>query len=493
MTVQLPADGVILAAAALLFAGVLGAGFADRLRVPGLLLFLFIGMVIGDDGLGIFSLADPTVAQIGGTIGLLLILFEGGLTTKPSDLRRAAGPGLVLATLGVIVTAAVMAGGTLLLLDVDLITAALMGAVVASTDAAAVFTVLRRAPLPRGLRALLEIESGANDPMAIMLTVGVLALWQADPTPIEWVVFATVQLGGGALVGVSVGVGGSWLLDRARLGAAGLYPVLALALAGLAYGVAAAVGASGFLAVYICGLFVGARVPRHRRNILAFHDGLANTAEIWLFLLLGLLVFPSRFPQVAGGAIAVTAVLVLVARPLAVLTCLVWFRFRPAELALVSWCGLRGAVPIVLATFPFTAGHPDGQLIFDLVFFVVLVSTALQGGTVRLVSRKLGLVASGQVWAPVAEALPLEGVEAELVEVDVTADLPIAGKRLRDAPLPGGGLLTAVVRGDRVLVPTGATRLQEGDLLLVTMPRRPRATENVVAWARGELEGAHPR
>ncbi len=488
MSVSLPADPVILVIAGLLAAGVLGAAFAEVLRIPGPVLFLLLGMLLGDDGLNLVSLSDPRLAQSAGTVALLLILYQGGLTTTPGDIRRASGAGLALATAGVVLTAVVVAGGAALLLDVDPFTAALIGAVVSSTDAAAVFSVLRRAPLPRRLVALLEVESGANDPLAIMLTVGILELWQATPTPAGVAGFAVVQLLGGLAVGALGGLLAALALNRARL-SAGLHPVLALSAAGLVYGAATSVGASGFLAVYVAGVLVGARVPRHRRAIRAFHDGLSNTAEIGLFLLLGLLVFPSRLPGVAGPALALTMLLVFVARPVAVLVCLTWFRFTGRELLLLSWAGLRGAVPIVLATFPFTAGYPDANLIFDTVFFVVLVSVALQGVTVAPLAQRLGL-ATGRPPTPVAEALPLEGVEADLVEVDVTPDLPIAGRLLREVPLPRGALLTAVMRGTTTQLPTGGTRIQPGDRLLVAMPPRDGSTAEVVAWARGERRAA---
>ena len=485
MTVELPADWMVLAVSALLIAGVLGAGFADRLRVPGLLLFLGLGMLIADDGLGLVRLEDPMVAQAGGTVALILILYEGGLTTKPRDLRLAAAPGLLLATVAVVLTAAILAAGTYLLFDVQPITAMLIGAVVASTDAAAVFTVMRRAPLPRRLTALLEVESGANDPVAIMLTVGLLEAWRADPSTADWAWFAILQLGGGLVVGALIGLAGSFLLSRAHLGPAGLYPVLALGIAGLAYGGAAQLGASGFLAVYVTGLFVGARVPLHRRNIRTFHDGLANTAEIGLFLLLGMLVFPTDLPAVALPGLAVAAILTLVARPVAVLACLVWFGYSWRELVLIAWAGLRGAVPIVLATFPFVAGHPAGNLIFDMVFFVVLVSAAVQGVSINLVAGWLGLRQERPAWSPVAEALPLDSTSTELVEVAVTDDLHIAGRQLHDVP-PPAGLVTAIMRGTQVLSPTPRTRMHVGDVVLLALPYDPEATRRITAWARGE-------
>ncbi len=489
MTVELPADWLVLSVSVLLIAGVLGAGFADRLRVPGLLLFLLLGMLIADDGLGLVTLEDPVVAQAGGTVALILILYEGGLTTKPRDLRLAAAPGLALATVGVVLTAVLLAAGTYLILDVEPITAMLIGSVVASTDAAAVFTVMRRAPLPRRLTALLEVESGSNDPVAIMLTVGLLEAWRSDPTAAEWVWFAVLQLGGGLMAGTLIGVAGSWLLSRARLGPAGLYPVLALGVAGLAYGAAAEIGASGFLAVYVTGLFVGARVPLHRRNIRTFHDGLANTAEIGLFLLLGMLVFPTELPAVALPGLAIAVVLTLVARPLAVFACLVWFRVPWRDLTLIAWAGLRGAVPIVLATFPFVAGYPAGDLIFNMVFFVVLLSAAVQGVSINAVASRLGLRQERPAWSPVAEALPLDSTSTELIEVAITGDLHIAGRQLQEVP-PPAGLVAAVMRGGQVLSPTARTRLQVGDLLILALPADPAATRRVTAWARGEPTGA---
>lgn len=478
----------VLVAAALLVGGILCSGFADRLRVPGLLLFLALGMVVG--GVGWIDLNDPQVVQNVAVVALLVILFTGGLTTKPTDLRRAALPGMLLATVGVVVTAAVVAVAVWWLLPVDATTAALIGAVVSSTDAAAVFAVVRRAPLPRRLMSLLEVESGTNDPIAIMLTIGVLRTWEADPTLAELASFAALQLGGGIAIGLAGGWLGSALLRRLELSSASLFPIFALGIAGLTYGIAAEVGASGFLAVYLTGVLVGMRAPRHRRSIRTFHEGLSNIAEIGLFLVLGLLVFPEQLPPVALPALAVTAALVLLARPLAVVACLAFQRFGWRHQALVAWAGLRGAVPIVLATFPLTAEHPEGAAVFNIVFFVVLVSTALQGSTVGIVARWLGLREGAQVWHPVAEAVPLEGIDTDLVEVDVTGDLYVAGKQLRDVPLPPGALLTTLVRGTRAIVPTGETRLQPGDQALVAMTRRATATEEIVAWARGEAVAA---
>jgi cell volume regulation protein A len=486
-------DPLVLAVSALLLAAVITSAFAARLgnlvRIPGALLFLGLGMLVGDDGLGLVSLSDSELVRDIGIVALLLILFEGGLTTKPSDLRLAAIPGLLLSTVGVALTAGITALGVWLLLDVDLLTAALLGAVVASTDAAAVFSMMRSTPLPRRVSALLRIESGANDPIAVMLTVGLIATLQDGPSgPGAWLAFAATQLFGGVAIGAVVGGAGVWLLRRIDLGIAGLYPVLAAAVGGLAYGSAATLGASGFVAVYLAGVLLGALVPRHRRGILGFHEAMANAAEIGLFLLLGLLVFPSRLPAVAVAGLAISAILVLVARPFAVWVCTLRSGLGWRERTVVGWAGLRGAVPIVLATFPLTEGVPGSAVLFDVVFFVVLLSVLLQGTTLQALVRRLGVEDARPAWAPVAEALPIEDLGVDLIELTVTADLAIVGRALREVGAPGPGRVMAVVRRDRVLVPSGETRLLDGDVLLLTCGRQRHrdVVAEVTAWARGE-------
>ena len=460
--------------------------FSRRLRIPGALLFLALGMLFGDDGLNLVSLDDPELVQNVGVVALLFILLEGGLTTKPTDLRLAALPGTLLATVGVALTAGVTALGVWLLLDVDLVTAGLIGAVVGSTDAAAVFAMMRTTPLPRRVSALLRVESGANDPIAVMLTVGLLATYDQGATIGAWIWFAFTQLVGGGVVGAAVGLTGVYLMRRLDLGIDGLYPITVGAIGALAYGAAAAVGASGFVAVYATGLFIGALVPRHRRSILGFHEALANAAEIGLFLLLGLLVFPSQLPAVAVPALMVALVLTFVARPVTVWLCTLGQGYRWRERTVLSVAGLKGAVPIVLATFPLTAGADQANLVFDIVFFVVLVSVLMQGVALLPVINVLGMKDQQPGWAPVAEALPLEGIEVDLIEVHVTDGLFIAGRRLVDADVPQGALVTAVIRDDEVIVPRGDTELRVGDVLLITAKRDPGAVGRLTAWARGE-------
>lgn len=484
-------DPVVLAAAALLVAGVLAAAFATRLRLPALLLFLGVGMVIGDDGFNLISLANPSVAQTAGILALIVILFEGGLTTPRADLRRAGLAGMGLATVGVALTAGTVALAVLVVTDLEPMTAALIGAVVSSTDAAAVFSMLRRFPLPRRITSVLRIESGANDPMAVLLTIGLLEAWRYDPDLADWLTFGVVQLGGGAVAGVVVGAAAAWILSRVNLGSAGMYPVMALGFGAMAYGAAAVTGASGFLAVYICGVLTGAWVPRHRRGIRNFHEALANVAEIGLFLLLGLLVFPSQLPALVWPALAVSAVLVLIARPLAVhatmVVPLLRGRWRMSELAVLSWAGLRGAVPIVLATFPLTAGYPEGGAIFNMVFFVVLVSTALQGSTIGFFSRRIAhLRQPADPIAPIAEVLPLEGAEIDMVELELRDGMAVVGRTLREARMPDGSRVAALVRAGGTQVPHGDTVLRAGDRLVVTARRDPRSAALLTDWASGE-------
>lgn len=484
MEVGLPIDGPLLLVGVLLTGGVLIAGYSDRLRVPGALLFLALGMLVGDDVLGLVEFDNAPLAQSLGIGALIVILFEGGLTTKPVDLRRGGVPGFVLSNIGVLVTAAVTAAALVLVLDVSWHTGFLLGAIVGSTDAAAVFDLLRRAPLPRRIAATLEVESGANDPFAVMLTVGLLAAAERSVGWSEWLVFGARQLFGGIAVGVVAGVIGVAILRGARLRAHGLYPVLAFAIAAATYGAGAVSGSSGLLAVYLCGILIGTFVPRHRRVIRNFATSVANTADIGLFLLLGLLVFPTRLSAVIGPALAVTAVLLLVARPVAVAVCLTPFRVPWRHQVVASWAGLRGAVPIVLATLPFTAGYPAGDTIFNVVFFVVLVSVALQGVTVVPLVERLGLATPRAAWENLAEVLPVEGVEADLVELAVTEQMPIARRRLRDVDVPQGLLVTALIREHAVLVPTGETTIEPGDLALIAVSGHTNASAVVTAWAR---------
>ena len=483
LTADLAVDRILLIGAVLLTAGVLATAVGVRLRLPGALLFLGLGMLIGDDGLDWISLSDPLLVQSLGVTALVIILFEGGLTTDAGQLRRGAAPGVLLATVGVALTAGVTALGAMWLLDLPGRVAWLVGAIVASTDAAAVFDLLRRAPLSERLAAVLKVESGANDPVAVLLTVGLLEAWGSPTTTVAWLAFGALQLMGGAAVGVAVGWSAALLLRRVRLGAPGLYPILALGLAGLSYGLAVAVGASGFLAAYVTGIVLAAEAPRRRTSLRAFHTALAGGVEVGLFLLLGLQVFPTQLSSVALTALGVAAILILVARPVASAVSLLPLGYTPREITAVSWLGMRGAVPVVLATFAASAGIAEASLIFDVVFFVVVVSALVQGATAERVIDALGVAAPDAPGEVVAAALPLDGSHIDVLELRLTAASPLLGHELRTLSTPADVLVVAVVRGEQVLLPRGTTRLCADDVLVVTTSDPEHGVSTVTRWA----------
>lgn len=473
-------DGAVLLGGLILLVGMIAGDVASRLRIPGLLLFLGLGMAIADDGLALVRFDDARLAQNVATVALVVILFEGGLGTAPDAFRRAGLPAGLLATVGVLVTAGVVAVVSFLVADLDATTAALLGAVVASTDAAAVFAALRTEALPTRTERILRLESGMNDPVAVLLTIGVVETWRADPGPLDWVTFLLSQSAGGLVVGLGVGVIGRRILDGAKGGAVSSPGVTTLAVAALSYGVAAAVGGSGFLAVYLTGVVMAGR-RRSARSVLHFHEGLAATAEAVLFLLLGILVFPSHLVEYLGLSLVIAATLVFVARPLAVFAVLTWFRTPVRHMTVISWAGLRGAVPVVLATIPTTAGHPDGELIFDVAFVVVVASVIVQGPTVGALARRLGVV---DLRPPTTrpEVVPVDAFESDLVEVVVPRGSRLDGRPLRDRPLPGGSRVVVVRRGDHTIVPDGGSVLEADDVLLVLTDRATELAE-IERWS----------
>lgn len=464
-------EPLLAAAAALVLAGVLVSKVSTRLGVPALLLFLGVGMLAGSDGVGGIHFADFAGAQSVGIVALAFILYAGGLSTSWSDVRPVLAPAVALATVGVGVTALVAGVIAAWALDLSLTTGLLLGAIISSTDAAAVFSVLRsRSVSLRGeIRPLLELESGSNDPMAVFLTIGCLELL-TDPgrSVASLLPLFVQQMAVGGLVGYLLARGTVAAINRARLEYEGLYPVVTLAVVVLTYGLTALLGGSGFLAVYVAGIAMGNSEFLHKKSLVRFHDAIAWLSQISMFLVLGLLVFPSQLPGVAGGALLVAAGLVLVARPIAVLIALAPTRLRARERVMVSWVGLRGAVPIILATFPLAEAIPEAETIFDAVFFIVLTSVLVQGTTIPLVARWLGAD------APLA-ARPLYPLEAvwsadgntSLHEVTIPGDSLAVGRQLVDLGLPAGSLIVVINRGGQFLVPQGGTALQGGDNALV--------------------------
>lgn len=473
-------DPGILLGGTLLLVGVIASGIASRFRIPSLLLFLGLGMVVADDGLALIRFDDAALVQNIATLALVIILFDGGLGTEPAAFRAAGVPAAFLATVGVVITAGVVAAAGWLFLDLEATTVLLLGSVVASTDAAAVFTALRSEPLPQRTRRLLQLESGLNDPVAVLLTIGMVEVWRADPTVWDWAGFLASQLGIGVLVGIGVGWLGRTVVGLVSGPAASSLGVITLAIAGISYGTAALGGGSGFLAVYLTGVIVASE-RRSTRAVLYFHEGLAQAAQGALFLMLGILVFPSKLLDNLGAGVIIAAALVVLARPIAVLSVLSWSKTPVRRMAIISWAGLRGAVPVVLATIPFTAGHPDGALIFDVTFVVVVLSVAVQGPTVGLLARKLGVVADERL-AVRPEIIPVDALDADLVEITIPDDSPLVATTLRELPPPGGSRIAIIRRDDETIVPDGYTHLEAGDVLLVIAPRHCDLDE-LEAWS----------
>jgi cell volume regulation protein A len=385
-------EHLLLAASVLLLVAVLVGRLSARVGIPPLLLFLLLGMLAGSNGPGGIYFDDPRLAQLVGTTALALILFSGGLDTDWPSIRPVLWQGVALSTLGVLVTTALVGWFATLVLSFSWLEGLLLGAIVSATDAAAVFSVMRRSSvrLENHLLSLLELESGTNDPMAAFLTAGLTQLL-ADPhqsVPSLALLFVE-QMGIGAAVGLGLGLGMVRLANWLELEVTGLYPVLTTALVLFIYASAASLHGSGFLAVYLAGLIVGNSHVAERASLMLFHNGLASLMEIAMFLTLGLLVFPSRLPAIAGVSVLMTLFLMLVARPVSVFLSLLFVHMPVREKAFVSWVGLRGAVPIVLATFPMLAGLPKADIIFDIVFFTVLVSVLVQGTTIPHVARWL--------------------------------------------------------------------------------------------------------
>jgi potassium/hydrogen antiporter len=456
---------------ALLVVSALFSRASERFAVPVALVFLVVGMLAGSEGLGGIAFEDYGFAFRLGTIALVLILFDGGLNTPVAAVRQIAAPAAILATLGVVGTAGLVAFGAHAL-GFEWTHAMLLGAIVSSTDAAAVFSVLRGSGihLKRRIGATLEVESGINDPMAVILTIALTERVMSPDAPLGWTLALQVlgEIVGGLALGLAIGFGGRELLARFRLPAGGLYSAITLALAMLAFGVPTMLHGSGFLAVYVCGLVLGNGPLPYRPGLLRVHDALAWLSQISMFLLMGLLVFPSRVVSVAWVGIGLALLLVFIARPVVVALCLAPFRYRLREVTYVGWVGLRGAVPIILATFPVLVGAPGAERIFDVVFFIVVANAILPGATVPWLTRKLGLEnivpPAPRAVLEIETAQPLSG---EVMSFYVDEALAVAGSTLAELPFPDGAAAMLIVRGRELIAPKGPTRLEPGDHVYV--------------------------
>lgn len=492
-------EPVLATAAALVLAAVLASKVSSRIGVPAVLLFLALGMLAGSEGIGGIEFDDFEVARSVGVAALSLILFAGGFSTSWTAVRPVLPHAVGLATAGVLATAVVAGLVATWAFDVPVETGLLLGAIVSSTDAAAVFSVLRsrNVSLRGRLRPLLELESGSNDPMAVFLTIGLIELI-SDPgrSVVSLLPLFVQQMAIGGALGYLIArltVAG---INRARLEYEGLYSVVTLAVVLLTYAVTAVVGGSGFLAVYIAGLVMGNADFLHKKSLMRFHDAIAWLAQISMFLVLGLLVFPSQLPPIAGRALLIAAALVLVARPAAVFLVLALTRLGVRERLMVSWVGLRGAAPIILATFPLVEGIAGATTIFDTVFFIVLTSVLVQGTTVPFVARRLHVDAP----LPVEHDYPLEAVSttdggASLHEIAIAPGSRVATQRLVDLGLPAGALIVLIRRDGEFVIPQGSTALEGGDSVLVladpeNLPRVREILEAGDGAAGGTAHGA---
>ncbi|GMV90957.1 MAG: hypothetical protein AMXMBFR82_07350 [Candidatus Hydrogenedentota bacterium] len=462
---------ILLVTGFLVLASILASRISDKLGVPALLVFLGIGMLAGSDGPGGIHFDNAEVANLVGTIALAFILFSGGLDTNWRIIRPVAARGIVLATLGVAVTAGLVGLFAWAALGFSILTGLLLGAIISSTDAAAVFSVLRGrgVGLKGQLKPLLELESGSNDPMAVFLT---LSMTQILTEPdFQWAGLIPaffLNMLGGAIVGLAAGKLTSLMFNRLRMDYEGLYPVMSMSIVLLTFGIAEYLRCNGFLAVYLCGIMLNSADFTYRRYVVKFHDGLAWLMQIVMFLVLGLLVFPAQLPSVALKALLAALFLMFVARPVAVALGLWGSPFPWRERALVAWTGLRGAVPIVLATFPWMAGYENSVMVFHVVFFTVLTSVLVQGTFLMPVARLL------KVDEPLASrprfSLEIERsgqAQGETREVEVLPNAAAVGRTIADLDIPPDVLILLIGRGDGYVVPRGQTRIEPYDTLLM--------------------------
>lgn len=469
-------EKIVLAGALVLLLSILVGKAGSRFGLPSLLLFLGVGMAVGTDGLGL-EFSSPVAAQFIGMLALSVILFSGGMDTKLENIRPVALPGVMLATMGVVLTT--LTTGFLIYLlfswfddfaSLSLAESMLLAAVMSSTDSASVFSILRSKDihLRERLRPMLELESGSNDPMAYLLTVVLISYIQgsssaAGDIALTFVAQLVIGIIGGVLLGRTI----VWAINHVNLGNESLYSVLLLAMAFGVFGLTAVVGGNGYLAVYLAGMVVGNSKMTHKRSLGLYMEGYTWLWQIVMFITLGLLVNPREMLPVAIPSVLVALSMMFVARPLSVLLCLAPFRrFSWRGRLYVAWVGLRGAAPIIFATYPLVAGVTHGPMFFNIVFFVTLISLLFQGTTVASAAQWLGLVGEAEPKKEIGIELP-EDIKSAVSEFNITPEILAQGNRLADLPLPANTLVVMVKRGKRYFVPKGNTELQKGDRLLI--------------------------
>ncbi|HTR74612.1 MAG TPA: potassium/proton antiporter [Solirubrobacterales bacterium] len=482
---------LILIAGVLLAAGIAGALLADQVRVPALLLFLGLGMLAGSEGIGGIDFQNYDLARTLGTIALVLILFEGGLTSGWSEIRPVLGTAASLATLGTLATALLAGVAAKVIFDLTWLEGLIVGSAIAATDSAAIFAVLRNSTLEKRLARSLEGESGMNDPVALLLVIGFIE-WIQQPGygAADMLGLMALKLAVGVVVGLLLGRAAVWMLSRIELPSDGIYPVATVAAAALAYGVSEIAHGSGLLAVYLTALALGsARIPA-KRSVVSFHEGLGWVSQISLFILLGLLVFPGDLGSVAGKGLALSAVLIFVARPLATFAATVFSPLNVREKLMLGWAGLRGATPIWLATFPVVAGVRSGEEEFAIVFFVVVTSTLVQGASFEPLAKRLRLTTDEPALPRrLFESGRIREMGGDIVAFRLPPGAAAAGHPVRDLGLPREALLNVIVRDGDAIPPRGSTELREGDELhvLVRGELREEVERLTERWVKGPV------
>ena len=484
---------LILIGGLLLAAGIAAAMIADRVRVPGLILFLGLGMLVGSDGPGGVDFTDAGLTETLGTIGIVLILFEGGLTAGWPEIRPVLKTAVSLAIVGTILTAAIAAVAAAWLFGLGTLEALIVGSAIAATDSAAIFAVLRGSKLRRRVARALEGESGMNDPVAVLLVTGFISLLEEPGYGIEDMLLSFAgELAVGATVGILAGLAARWAFVRLDYPTPGLYPVASIATAALAFGLADVGHGSGFLAVYLAGLTLGTGILPGRGTVTAFHQGLGWVAQISLFFLLGLLVIPSQLADVALEGTALALALIFIARPIATLVATQVDRYELRERVMLSWAGLRGAVPIWLATLPVIAGVEGSGLLFNDIFYVVVISTLLQGFTFEPLARRLGLTSSeAALPQPVVETGMIQELGGDVFAIRIEPGDAAVGRLVKDLGLPRQALISVIVRDEQALLPRGSTMLAAGDELHLLVRRERHAeTERLLeTWHKGPIPG----
>jgi cell volume regulation protein A len=482
---------LILIAGALLAAGIAGAFLADRIRIPGLLLFLGLGMLAGSEGIGGIHFDNAELTRTLGTIALVLILFEGGLTSGWSEIRPVLGTAASLATIGTAVTAAIAGIAAKLIFDLSTLEGLLVGAAIAATDSAAIFAVLRRSTLRKRLARSLEGESGMNDPVALLLVIGFIEwIQKPDYGAADMAALLALKLALGIAIGLAIGWLAVRVLDRITLPTDGIYPVATIAVAALAYGLAEIAHGSGLLAVYLTALALGsARIPA-KRTVVSFHEGLGWVSQIALFILLGLLIYPSELTDIALKGIALSAALIFVARPIAAFVATALAPLNVRERLMLGWAGLRGATPIWLATFPVVAGIRSGDEEFAIVFFVVVSSTLIQGASFEPLAKRLGLTTDEPALPKrLFESGRIRELGGDVIAYRLPPGAAAVGHRVRELELPREALVNVIVRDGHAIPPRGSTELREGDELhiLVRGELRDEVEALTKAWTKGPI------